>query len=63
MAENFILLHCGTKLWNRQIVDSTILFTTRVKYMEILQEQFAGLIIFSFGLSTCISNIKARTFL
>ena len=31
--------------------------------MEILQEQFAGLIIFSFTLSTFISNIEARIFL
>ena len=45
------------------MVDSAILFATTVKYMEILQEQFAELIIFSFTLSTCVSNIEARIFL
>ena len=31
--------------------------------MEILQEQFSELIIFSFTLSNCISNIEARVLL
>ena len=63
MVEDFILLHYSTKSWNRQIVDSATVFATGVKYMEILQEQHAGLIIFSFTLSTSISNIEARIFL
>ena len=60
MADNYILLHYGTKSWSQQIVDSATLFATRVKYVEILQEQVAGLIIFSFTLSTCI-YIKYRS--
>ena len=35
MADNFILLHCGTKSWSRQIFDSGTLFATKVKYVEI----------------------------
>ena len=66
MAKNFILLHYDTKSWNQQIVDSATLFATRVKYMEILQEQFAGLFAFSFTLSILlyvyqISNIFLDT--
>ena len=63
MADDSILLHYGTKSWSRRIVDNTTLFATKVKYMEILQEQVAGFIIFCFTLSTCISNIEARIFL
>ena len=62
MAENFTLSQYSTKSWNRQIVDSATLFATRVKYVKILQEQFAGLIILSFTPSTFISNIEARIF-
>ena len=47
MAENFILLHYGTKPWNRQIVVSATLFATRVKHSEILQDQLARLVTFS----------------
>ena len=61
MAENFILLHYGTKSWNRQIVDSATLFATRLSKIPGFTKQFAGLI-FSFTLSTCISIIETRIF-
>ena len=47
-------------IWNQQIVDSATLFATRAKDMDILKEQFAGLVILSFPLPTCISNIDSR---
>ena len=60
MAENlFCCITAQNSLWNRQIFDIATLFATRVKYMKILQEQFAGLITFSLTRSTCISNIKS----
>ena len=42
------------------------LFATRAKYMKIVQKKkkaFAGQSIFSFPLSTSVSNIKACIFL
>ena len=60
MADNFILLHCGAKSWSRQIGNSATLFAARVNYIGILHEQFAGLVIFSFTLATCISNIEVQ---
>ena len=61
----FILLPYGTKSWNWQIADTATLFTNSVIHMEILQEQFSGLIVsFSFALATCTSSdIQARIFL
>ena len=61
----FILLPYGTKSWNWQIADTATLFANSVIYMEILQEQFSGLIVsFSFALATCTSSdIQARIFL
>ena len=63
MDENSILVHCGTMSWNRQTVDSTTFFATKFYYMEIFQEQFAGLVMFSFTLTTRMSIIEARFFL
>ena len=47
------------------MVDSATLVATKEKYMEILREQFTGLVIFafSFSLFSFISNIDARIFL
>ena len=36
--------------------------STRVNYIEILQEQSAGLVIFSFNLSAYIPNVEVRIF-
>lgn len=49
--------------WNRQIVDSATLSGIGVKNIEVLREQFAGLIVFLFTISTSISNIELRIFL
>ena len=45
------------------MVDNATLFPIKVKYKEILQEQFEGLVAFFFTPFTCISNVKARIFL
>ena len=63
MTEKFILLYYRTILWNRQTNDDAALLAIRVKYKEIFQEQFAGLIIFSITLSTCIPNTELIVFL
>ena len=64
----FCISNCGTLKSKKDFLSSAkdffssaTWFATRVKYIEILQELFAGLIIFSFTLSTFISNIKYRS--
>ena len=62
MTVNFILFLNGTKLCNRQTINIVTLFTTRVKYIVILEEQFTGLVVFSFTLFILVYQLSKLVF-